>query len=235
MKKENRVKYCFAICMLLAFVLWTLAVCLVDVQTIGPNHSAVGIATVNHWFHNLTGVHMSMYVLTDWLGLVPVAVGMGFAIFGLVQWIGRKSLKKVDFSILALGGFYVVVTACYILFEEFTVNYRPVLIEGNLEASYPSSTTLLVLCVMSTAIVQLRRRIPKCLLRKCISVTITAFSLFMVIGRLVSGVHWLSDIIGGVLLSAGLVMLYVSISLGRDRFEPNHTGGTAFSASSSAV
>jgi undecaprenyl-diphosphatase len=30
----------------------------------------------------------------------------------------------------------------------------------------------------------------------------------MVAARLASGVHWLTDIIGGILLSAGLVMIY---------------------------
>ena len=96
----------------------------------------------------------------------------------------------------------------YILFEEVVINYRPVLINGFLEASYPSSTTLLVLCVMPTAVMQLNTRIRKETLRKCVAVAIKVFVVFMVMGRLVSGVHWLSDIVGGVLLSMGLVKLY---------------------------
>lgn len=39
------------------------------------------------------------------------------------------------------------------------VNYRPVLIEGRLEASYPSSTTLLVVSVMPTLMFQAYRRV----------------------------------------------------------------------------
>ena len=144
---------------LAAFILWTLAVSCLDVQAIGPRDSAVGFATINGWFHSLTGVDLTLYTITDWLGLVPVAVGFGFAILGLAQWIKRKSICKVDRSILVLGGFYILVMAAYILFETVVINYRPVLINGYLEASYPSSTTMLVMCVMPTAVMQLLGRI----------------------------------------------------------------------------
>lgn len=156
---------------------------------------------------------MSLYVITDWLGLVPIGFGLGFALLGLVQWIKRKRLKKVDYSLLVLGGFYLAVLTMYLLFETVVINYRPVLISGFLEVSYPSSTTLLVLCVMPTAIMQFNGRIKNSVLRCCVSVVITVFIIFMVVGRLVAGVHWLSDIVGGALLSAGLVMLYRFVCL----------------------
>ena len=204
MKRKIRI----ALGLLVAFALWTLAVKTVDVQAIGPGGSPVGFATVNGWFHRLTGVDMTLYTITDWLGLVPVAVGFGFAVLGLVQWIKRKSVFKVDRSILVLGGFYIVTLAAYLLFEEWVINYRPVLIQCFLEASYPSSTTLLVLCVMPTAQLQLRSRIPNPILRRITCAAITVFMAFMVVGRLLSGVHWLTDIVGGILLASGLVMLY---------------------------
>ena len=139
---------------------------------------------------------------------------MGFALLGLIQWIKRKHLFKVDYNILILGGFYIIVMAIYVLFEMLIVNYRPVLIGGILEASYPSSTTMLVMCVMPTAIIQFNARIKNNVLKRFTASVIIAFIVFMVIGRLISGVHWFTDIIGGALLSAGLVLLYrVTISL----------------------
>lgn len=212
MKKETKKNFGIAAILLGAFVVWTAAVQLVDVQPIGPQGSTVGFATVNSWVHNLTGVHMSLYTVTDWLGLVPIAFAIGFALLGLIQWVKRKHLRQVDFSILVLGGFYLLVMAAYVLFEVFVINYRPVLINGCLEASYPSSTTMLVLCVMPTTLMQLNARIKSQTLKRWIGFGITAFILFMVIGRLLSGVHWFTDIIGGALLSAGLVMLYYSIT-----------------------
>ena len=211
MKNRKHRELCIALCLLAAFVLWTALVRLTDVQVIGPRESAVGFATVNKVFHDLTGVHMSLYIITDWLGLVPIGVAMGFAILGLAQWVRRKRLLQVDRSILALGGFYLAVIMVYVFFEMVVINYRPVLIDGFLEASYPSSTTMLVLCVMPTAIMQLNARIRNRGIRRCVAFAIAAFTAFMVIGRLASGVHWLSDIVGGALVSSGMVMMYHAI------------------------
>lgn len=208
MKKEKCRAFGCPAGMLAAFGLWTAAVQCVDVQRIGPQGSAVGFAAMNRFVHELTGVHMPLYILTDWLSLVPALFVLGFAILGLGQWIRRKHLLKVDGDLLILGGFYLAVLGAYGLFEVLVVNYRPVLIDGVLEASYPSSTTMLVLCVMPTAIMQLRARIRNAALRGWAVSGIGVFTAFMVIARLISGVHWLSDIIGGALLSAALVLLY---------------------------
>ena len=212
MKRENKKRFYAAGCMLAAFVLWTAAVCVVDVRPIGPMGSGVGFAALNSFVHHLTGVHMGLYTLTDWLSILPLGLVLGFAGLGLAQWVRRKSLFRVDFSLFALGGFYALVMAAFLFFEVFVVNYRPVLIEGVLEASYPSSTTMLVLCVMPTAMMQLRERMKRGALRKGVLMAMGAFTAFMVLGRLLSGVHWISDIVGGLLLSAGLVALYRAVT-----------------------
>ena len=211
MKKETQRNLFFAICLLTAFLLWTLAVRFVDVQAIGPMGSTVGFATINRFIHNLTGVNMHLYNITDWLGLLPLLFVAVFGFIGLIQWIKRKHLLKVDYSILVLGGFYIVVMAMYLLFEKVVINYRPVLINGFMEASYPSSTTMLVMCVIPTAIMQLNTRIKNNLIRRIVVVELSVFIMFMVLGRFVSGVHWFTDIIGGALLSMGLVLLYRAV------------------------
>ena len=200
-----------------AFALWTVLIRWVDVQAVGQNGTKIGFADFNVWFHQLTGVHMTIYTITDWLGLVPIFICLCFGVLGLVQLIKRRSLLRVDPDILLLGIYYVLVIACYLIFEMIPVNYRPVLIEGRLEASYPSSTTLLVLSVMPTLWFQANRRVSNAMIRKAVAVFVVTFSVFMVIGRLVSGVHWATDIIGSVLLSAGLYMLYRSAVLYSDK------------------
>lgn len=211
MKKQNRKKFLTAWGLFTAFAVWTALVSLIDVQFIGPQGSKVGFATFNKWIHDAVGVNWWLYSITDWLGLVPIGFCFGFAILGLIQWIKRRNFLKVDRGILVLGGYYIAVMIIYGFFEMVVINYRPVLIDGCLEASYPSSTTMLVLCVMPTAVMQLNARIQIRKFRRCVSILISAFVIFMVIGRLLSGVHWITDIIGGILLSAGLVRLYVAI------------------------
>ena len=206
--KSNRIYIYTAASILSAFVIWTLAVSLIDVQAIGPNGTSIGFATLNGYFHHLTGVNMLLYTLTDWLSLIPFLFIAVFATVGLIQLLRRKSFLKVDYSILILGGFYLVVMAAFVIFEIFVVNHRPILIDGVLEASYPSSTTVLITTVMPTAAIELNRRIKSTSIRATVISLITLFSIFMVVARLICGVHWLSDIIGGVLLSSALVMFY---------------------------
>lgn len=208
MEKGNRKNLFVGAVFLSLFILWTILISIIDLKAIGPNNSTVGLATLNNAFHNLTGVNLLLYNITDWLGLVPIIFVLGFGFLGLVQWIRRKSILKVDFNILILGGYYIVVMAIYLLFEEVVINYRPILINGILEASYPSSTTMLVLTVMPTAIMQFNNRLKNKALKKWIFLLINTFIIFMVAARVISGVHWISDIIGGIFLSVGLVMVY---------------------------
>ncbi len=199
--------------LLLVFAVWTLLIQKIDVQAVGVNSTAVGFATINTWFHSLTGVNMTLYNITDWLGLVPVFLCMGFGVFGLVQLIKRKSLFKVDRDIILLGIYYVIVIFGYLIFEMVPINYRPILINGFMEASYPSSTTLLVLGVMPTAVFQINLRVKSVKCKRIINIIIILFSAFMVMGRLFSGVHWITDIVGSVFLSAGLYYCYKGITL----------------------
>ena len=212
LSKTNR--FLLSAGLLTAFALWTAALCCVDRQPIGPEGTVVGFATLNGFIHRLTGVCMSVYTITDWLGLVPVCIGIGFAVLGLVQWIRRRHILRVDHSLLVLGVFYLIMLGVYLLFESVVINYRPVLIEGYLEVSYPSSTTLLTLCVMPTTARQLHHRLMPGVLRRIVMVVILLFTLFMVVGRLLAGVHWLTDIIGGGLLAGGLVTLYDGVCRG---------------------
>ena len=208
MKKNEKKSLLIGSIFIAMFAVWTVLILTVDVQPLGQNGTGIGFATFNCWFHHFTGVNMVIYTITDWMGLVPVAICLSFAGIGLVQLIKRRSLFRVDADIMILGVYFVIVFLAYAIFEMIPINYRPILIEGKMEASYPSSTTLLVLSVMPALNEQIQRRLSGITAKRIIKIVEIAFSAFMVIGRLVSGVHWFTDIVGGVLLSAGVFMLY---------------------------
>lgn len=194
--------------MLLLFCLFTLAVATVDVQPIGPNGSSVGLATLNGAFTRLVGTNSFWYHVSELLGIFMFLVPLCFAALGLYQLIRRRNPLKIDPDLLLLGVFYVVVIACYVAFDHFIINYRPVLIDGVLEPAYPSSHTMISLSVMGSAILQVRRRFPRTPLCRLVTPLLSAIMIITAMARALSGVHWLTDIVGGVLLAATLTLFY---------------------------
>ena len=192
----------------LSFALWTVLVRIIDTDAIGPLNSTVGFAKLNGFVHGIIGENLALYRLTDILSVIPIFICLCFAALGLSQAIGRKSLLKVDASLLLLGGFYISVMTVYVFFELVPINCRPVLIDGRLEVSYPSSTTVLFMTVIPAALIEVRRRVKSRGLFLLFAALGTSLTVFAVICRIMSGVHWISDIIGGALISLSLVLTY---------------------------
>lgn len=207
MRKKGIGRLIFGIFFLILFALLTVLVQKVDLQPIGPENKEVGFASINGPFHEMTGFHESLYNITDVMGSIPFLVCLIFAAVGLIQLIRRKSLGRVDQDIILLGIFYIVVIACFFVFQKLEVNYRPVLIDGRVEVSYPSSTTLLVISVFPTAMMQIKYRLNKPL-RTVLNLVLLIIGAFMVVARTIAGVHWLTDILGGALFGVGVVLLY---------------------------
>lgn len=203
-------KFALAGCFCVLTVILIALLLFVDVAPIGPVDTKVGLSHLNRAFHDLTGVNWTWYKITNILGMSEIAVAAAFALAGFWQLIRRRSLAKVDREIFALGGLYAVVLALYILFDKVAVNYRPVLMEGETfpESSFPSSHTMLVCTVLGSAIMVMGRFVKNDDLRKILRVVCGIVIVVTVVGRLISGVHWLTDIVGGVLISAALLAVF---------------------------
>lgn len=197
------------------FIIFTVLVKVIDVQPIGAEKdgviSSVGFASMNGWYKNLINVNFIFYKITDYSSFLAVIIGFVFLITGIYEWVKRKNFWQVDANILALGFFYIFTFASYVLFQFLVINYRPVLIDGQLEASYPSSTTVLSLTFFITAADQIKIYIKNNKLKYALIIFTYLFSLFLIVGRLLSGVHWLSDIIAALILSSALVFSYYAL------------------------
>ena len=201
-------KYVLPSILLICFVVFTILVRCIDVQPVGPENSLIGFATVNTAVHNFFGEHHLWYQLTQVFGILAIGVAAAFACVGLVQLIQRKSLLKVDRSVLALGFVYVAVIILYVLFEKLAVNVRPVITDEGLEPSYPSTHTMLILTILGTARYAVKKLLKNPKIVLILQILCLVIMILTVIGRLICGVHWLTDIIGGLLISGALVGFY---------------------------
>ena len=189
-------------------IIYTLLVKYIDVQEIGPNDSLVGFATINNFMFNLTGVNMLWYDITDWWGFVPLFIAFIYAMIGFIQMIKRRNILKVDKEILGLGVYYIIVIGLYIFFETCIINYRPTLMDGILEASYPSSHTLLSVCICGSSLIIKKYLFKNRNFFKAENIISILSILVIVIGRFISGVHWFTDIVGAILISIALLKAF---------------------------
>lgn len=216
MNAKTRKKLIAGVALLLVFIVFTVLARTVDVQAIGPQESEVGFAALNGAAHeklcgNATEPVEPFYKLSKYMGYLALLLIAVFGVCGLMQLIKRGSLKKVDYRILLLGAFYIVVGACYVLFDKVVeINFRPVLeADGSLEASYPSSHTVLAVCVLLSAPIAFPAIVGKGL-RKPLNAVCFALCVAIIVTRALSGVHWLTDILAGLVLSAALLALYAA-------------------------
>ena len=210
---KTKVKFMLAVLFLILFAVLILLVKKVNVASIGPEGTSIGLSDLNKSFHEMTGENHTLYKISEYLGYGALALVGVFGLVGLAQLIRRRSLLKVDHEILALGGLYVVVLGLYFVFEKVVINYRPVIMEGDahVEASFPSSHTMLAMVVLGSTLMVISKYVKQDGLRVILEMLCIISIVLLVLGRLLCGVHWLTDIIGGVLISGALLFAFAGV------------------------
>ena len=205
--KKNIILSCILI---VAAIVFTILVKSVDVQNVGVNGTAIGFSSINKEIFETIGQNSMFYKISEILGYFALALVGCYALIGLYQLIKRKSLLKVDKEIIALGCFYVLVLGLYFLFDKLCINYRPVLENGKLEASFPSSHTMLAICVCISA-VWINKKLFKSDMTKIFNALLLTVVVCTVFARLLAGVHWFTDIVGGIIISSALLMVFKTV------------------------
>lgn len=206
MKKQTKAALCVALIFTILSLLFIVVLKFVDVQAIGPEETKVGLATVNGAVRDFIGVDEFWYAVSGIMGYVGFAAVGILVLFGLCQLIKRKSLFKVDSAILAAGILFVVVAVLYVVFDKFVViNMRPIYEDGELESSFPSTHTMLAICIYGATIAVLSAMVSDCGMKWFPRIILGAFMVLQVVARALSGYHWITDIAGAVLLSVALL------------------------------
>jgi len=215
---ENTKKsYLFAFILLVIAVVFTVLVSKIDVKPIGPVNpetnvtSEVGFASINGAVHEKLGFNDTFYTISKYAGYLALVLVVFYAFTGLIELLQKKSLKGVNKVLYALAVFYVCVAVVYVLFEVMIINYRPVIMDGELEASFPSSHTMLALCVCGSSLIVSKHIIKKENFRKLLNIGAWIVMLLVVVTRVLSGVHWITDICGGILISLFMLQTLSSV------------------------
>lgn len=199
---KSKVWLTLSVLSLIGFVMFTLIVALVDVDQVGLSH-------LNQFFWRAWGRSSFWEQVTDWIGYLMILAIIGLVVWQIAQWIVRKSLHHVDKNLLLLDLIFGCLIVVYLFFEIVVVNYRPELENGVAKASYPSSHSMLFATVIPLLIWQVWHYVHNKPWRIVFTVLLIAMMSFGLVGRLLSGVHWFTDILGGILISVSLVCLYL--------------------------
>ncbi len=211
--EKKKISLLTAIVLFVVTVIYTVLVFFVDKAPIGPEGTEVGFAVMNGTFRDAIGLNPLWDKITDVMMALSFAAALSFVVMGVVQLVRKKSILKVDKEILALAVVYVLVVVMYVFFDKVPLNYRPFILEGESgpEASFPSTHTLVICTVLATAIVAWNRILENKKLANILCIAAIAVIVVGTAGRVVAGVHWLTDIIAGVLFSATITAAYVAV------------------------
>ena len=198
--------------MFIISIIYTALVTFVDKQTIGPEGTSVGFSAINKVFLDLISYNPMWDKITDLMLMIAILTAVYFAATGFLQLVKEKRpLAEIDKDILIMGFLYVILVIMYVLFDKVPFNYRPVLLpdEVELEASFPSTHVLMICTIMGSAIAAWRERFyDDENLVTVLKVFACAVMFIGVVGRVLAGVHWFSDICAGLLFSATLISAY---------------------------
>lgn len=150
-------------------------------------------------------------IISDILLYTSFIVAIAGVVIGLYQLITRKSLFKVDSFIIIFGIFLVAAVILWILFDYvIKINYRP--LNPN-EGSFPSTHVLLTVFLTNVGGLMLAKYCKNTTLIIVAYVVSLLFIILVVLFRILSGMHYITDVFGGLFLGFSLSYLFNGIKI----------------------
>ena len=186
-----------------------------NVKLTGTYNTSIGLGSINLKLRDLIGTSKAFDIISTIILVIAfliVAAEIALAIYELVK---RKDIEKLDNEIWALSVTYAALAFIFAVFNyALIINVRPVVIDGKLESSYPSTHVLVSLTVFLTGITMTSYLVKDKKLKLGIDIALIALSVLVVITRMLSGKHWFTDIIGGILASGFLYWMHITFIIG---------------------
>ena len=211
---KQKVLFISSIVLFVLFVLTTILAATVDKGAGGESLAVVGLSSINTNIFDTLGKSDTLDKITDILLILSFLVVLLNAALGALYLI---KYKKLDLSLVILGCFYILCLILYVLFDHIHINYAPLLDEGELKESFPSSHVLASVFIFLSSIITINHNVNKRIIKNVLLITTILLSLLMVVFRLLSGWHWFTDILAGELLGLFLVSSYSLITLALDK------------------
>lgn len=208
MKKRYLIISCAS---LLLFLLFLIMLYTVDVKNIGAGVTKVGLCFINN--HSFMASNASMW---DKISDVCMYLGIGVIgalfILGVVQLIQRKNILKVDKEILVFGCLVVLMIIIWLFFDKvLIVNNRPILVDGKVECSFPSTHIMITSFALLSGSYYLFKKINKKHLTIIMYVASAIIVTICFLGRVLSGMHFLTDAVCGLLM--GLFLFFSLLAI----------------------
>ncbi len=221
MSKNLKKSLIIFVCLIIINLLFLFLVKYVNVGKTGLEDQTVGLSAVNIKLRDLIGVSKFFNMFSTVIMIIAIIIALAELGLGLYFLIKTKSIDEIPTPIYSLIPTFILTGFVYVFFNWFfVINTRPIYTTGNSSSSYPSTHTLLTLVFLFTAVNVInfifsyfKKLNDKKKARYICYGILGLLSLLIIITRLLSGQHWFTDIIGGVLMAGLLYQFYQIFNL----------------------
>lgn len=188
----------------LILLIFTILVSFVDVKIFNVTNTKIGLYSLNKIF--LVNSINSNYIniISNGIFLICLLVIILMLLLITFEYFKTKKINKNNLNFFI---HFLIMVLIWIIFDKILIiNYRPILINGNIEGSYPSTHVMVSTFVLLFLSDQLKKIFKNDKIFYIISIGLI---IIQSISRILLTMHWFTDIIGGLLIGCLLFFTFL--------------------------